>query len=215
MDKYLLIITRTTDIKEFTDFWLFKKSEPKYFTNGGYHVLLLNGKDYAVNKATYKVDAIKEVVLKFLPQNIEIGVLYHNTKKTAFETQLKEILKDISISFIKTYSSTENSFFDEEGKENDFARPLNKLCEGVKNGLKNESFKNGVDAVWKYKAGDDLLEAKLELLCLLAKENGNNANVIWEKANEVATLEKYANTWENYLKNKNLNALSKSLFDLK
>lgn len=215
MDKYLLIITRTTDSKEFTDFWLFKKSEPKYFTHGGYHVLLLNGKDYAVNKATYKVDAIKEVLLKDLPKNIEIGILYHNTRKISFETQLKEILLSSSIGFIKTYSSTEDSFFDEKGKLSDFIRPLNKLCEGVKNGLQNESFKNGVDAIWKYKGEDDLLEAKLELLCLLAKEKGNNADGIWKKVNEVAKLEKYSNPWESYLKNKSLNALTKSLFELK
>lgn len=212
MKKYLLIITRTTDSTEFTDFWNIKSGNKSDFISEGSHLLLLNGKEFAQNKASYKTEAIIEIISTLNYDNSEIGILYHNTKKRNFEMELKSNLSNFSLTFIEAYSSTDNNFFDEKKAAKDFIRPLNKLSSAIgKNPLDND-FIDGLNAVWSYKFSNDILDAKLELLCLLAKEKGKNAESIWVNANKIASLEKYQTYWKSYLKNNDLNVLSEALF---
>lgn len=212
MKKYLLIITRATDSTEFTNFWNIKSGNKAEFVSESNHLILLNGSEFAKNKASYETNAIIDIISTLNKDNSEIGILYHNTKKKNFEQELKSRFPDFTRTFLDAYSSTDKSFFDEKKTAKDFIRPLNKLCSAIsKNPLDND-FTDGLNAVWNYKFNNDILDAKLELLCLLAKEKGKNAESIWLNANKIASLEKYQEHWRAYLKNNDLNVLTETLF---
>jgi hypothetical protein len=215
MKKLLLIITRNQKKSEYENFWNLSESDSQPFSIGELNLLILNGYSFSKNLREYKIENIIAALEKLADKDFSIGIIYHNTKQVEFENQLRKSMSDFKLTFIEPYTSTDKSFFEEEKPVGDFDRPLNKLYNAVKDKLQKDLFREGFEAVWNYKSGDDVLEAKLQLLFLLAKNKGNNATELWSDSNKIASLEKYSNDWKDYFKSKDLIALTNSLFEIK
>jgi hypothetical protein len=212
MKKILVVISRNLKHSEFHEFWNFASDQPQRFDYGTRTLLVLNGATFSSNIMCYNTGDILTEINKMSVGNAQIGIIYHNAEIPEFHHEIFQTLTSPRLAFIKPYSTTDHYFFDEINK--DCAWPLNLLRRSLYKESESTLFNKGFDEVWDYKGGNNLLEAKLELLGLLAKNRGDNATQIWIGANAIASLKPYEHDWEKYLADSDLLILTNALFGI-
>ncbi len=211
MGKILLIITRATNNEEFKKFWKFSECKPQCFNSEKFNLIILNGYDYCNSDYQYEHDKILAVLNTQMKDAAKIGILYHNTDWPELENYFQVNVASDLLIFCNSYGTRDEPFFDIEKDVNVSEKPMNILRDGIVELPNSKKFIEGFNAVWNYKGGDGLLDAKLELLHALVGANEKEFDAIWKRANDICSLKTFEADWKKYKKDKDFEKLSSAL----